>query len=233
MLIIHNLTDTNVSPQSKTFFNIRFGLGENDFLQVNVLDDKKNHHPFIICLQKQKQTTWPLAALNQLTQAGFALVLLDLPDDTFQANLKVKTATRWLLQHAYQFGLDPFRYVLLSLDQSSSQAGLTALITANKQAYSHEDVRVSPLHFRGAILMAGLEETSTLELIANHDLRRLPNLCLIQKQSDYAPQVAQALSQKADITCFNLADDCPVEVFTSPYLLSKVKAFCQECFKKK
>ena len=236
MLKIQSITEENFAPQVQTYLNLNYGPKPSQVLHLQGLSREKQnvHRPFVIITRSPSDLPWPLASFEALCQAGYQLVFLELNGGPLQANFEIKTATRWLLLHAYQYGLDPFRYLLCGLDQVANLAVLTAISSANQQAYSQEDVRVSPLFFRGAIFIGGFSDSEGQKMLKHFELRKVPDLFFFQEENHHPQISAQLLAKKApSVTVYSLINSKQSSLQLSPYLMTKVKAFCQEAFKKK
>ncbi|ETA73431.1 hypothetical protein [Ligilactobacillus equi] len=234
MLKVHTITDSNFLPTIETYLNLNYGNSPDQILHLQTLTtNQKKHQPFILLVRSCNQEAWPFDAFNSLVQAGYALAYLEVSEHDLQANYKIKTATRWLLLHAYQYGLDPFRYLLVGLDFQANSAVLMALLSTNHQVFSQEDVRVSPLHYRGGAFFGGWDDLQGTKLFENLDIRKVPDLFLVQKSSAYPKDTTNLLAQKTDVTVYQLDEICASQVALTPYLISKFKAFCQSAFKKK
>lgn len=109
-----------------------------------------------------------LSHMVEVAKHGYVVAMVEYrwaPENPWPAQIKdFKTATRWMLNHAAQYHVDPKRYIAWG-DSSGGHTVTTAVVTANLPKYNDEDVSVMPHHFAGCVDYYGPTDISRMNKV--------------------------------------------------------------------
>ena len=138
---------------------------------------EEKHYPLIMYTPgsafRRQNLCRHLPALIEVARHGYVVAVIEYratPEGTFPAQVRdLKSATRFMLNHAFRYSVDPFRYACFG-DSSGAYASVMACVTGNAQEFSDEDVRFSPLHYRACVDYYGPVDFSRMqEFPTNYD----------------------------------------------------------------
>ena len=143
--------------------NVCYAVKDGQALHLTIIvpaheETETKHYPLIMYTQgsafKRQNLTRHLVPLIEVAKHGYVVAIVEYrptPTGIFPAQIKdLKTATRYMLNHAFEYSVDPYRYACFG-DSSGAYASVMACVTGNMQAFSDEDVRFSPLHYRACV----------------------------------------------------------------------------------
>ena len=136
--------------------NVCYAVKDGQTLHLTIIvpaheETETKHYPLIMYTQgsafKRQNLTRHLVPLIEVAKHGYVVAIVEYrptPAGIFPAQIKdLKTATRYMLNHAFEYSVDPYRYACFG-DSSGAYASVMACVTGNMQEFSDEDVRFSP-----------------------------------------------------------------------------------------
>ncbi len=155
--------------------NVCYAVKDGQALHLTIIvpaheETETKHYPLIMYTQgsafKRQNLTRHLVPLIEVAKHGYVVAIVEYrptPTGIFPAQIKdLKTATRYMLNHAFEYSVDPYRYACFG-DSSGAYASVMACVTGNMQAFSDEDVRFSPLHYRACVDFYGPIDFSRMQ----------------------------------------------------------------------
>lgn len=171
-------------------------------------DDPDKTFPLIMWVQGsafRKQTVgYHLAQMTEVAKQGYVVAMVEYrwaPDNPFPAQVKdFHTATRYMLDHANTYHVDPKHYIAWG-DSSGGNTVTLGVTTANDQAFNDEDVTVRSLHYQACIDFYGPTDISRMNKVPsgqNHVLPTSPEGEFMGRQNVY--DVPERVQQANPIT---------------------------------
>lgn len=140
---------------------------------VPAINDDKNHR-FLLLMYVQgsafhkQQLGSRLAPLEEMAKKGYVIAIVEYrhaPEHAFPVEVRdLNTATRFMLDHAFQYHVDPQSYIAWG-DSSGGHTVSLAAVTEDRQFFSDEDIYVRPLHFRACIDFYGPTDISRMNKV--------------------------------------------------------------------
>ena len=250
------LNEPTLLQNPRLHLNLPYAFKSERALRLHLIEPatSKGHYPLIIFSAGTNFTNDDLShyfyPLMQLAQQGFVIALVEVrPKDVapFPAQTSdLLSASRYLLGHAYQYQIDPYRYFLWGHGASASYSSLLASLTATNQAFNDEDCRMQALNYQACICfgLTSLKPTSSYFANQSADLfsywgkRDLKDNLYIQVGSE-ADNLFLNLgllahpSQKESLVYYTPAKKALDDSFFSPYIINIVQNFLKQKVKKK
>lgn len=157
--------------------NIPYAIKSDKTLHLHVITppitpDSPSSFPLIMWVQGSafhKQSLGNhMAHLIEVAKHGYVVAMVEYrwaPDDPFPAQIKdLKTATRFMLQHASEYHVDPNRYLAWG-DSSGGHTVTTAVVTSNMKQFNDEDASIFPLHYAACVDYYGPTDISRMNKV--------------------------------------------------------------------
>lgn len=158
--------------------NIEYATKSDISLHVHIitpaldLDDNTTRFPLIMWVQgsafHKQYLGNHLAHMIEVAKHGYVVAMVEYrwaPENPFPAQIKdLKTATRFMLNHASKYHVDPKKYIAWG-DSSGGHTVSLAVTTENLQKYNDEDVAVQPLHYSACVDYYGPTDISQMNQV--------------------------------------------------------------------
>lgn len=158
--------------------NVEYAHKSGMALHIHVItpalpeDDQTTRFPLIMWVQGSafhKQFLGNhLAHMIEVAKHGFVVAMVEYrwaPENPFPAQIKdLKTATRFMLNHAFEYHVDPKKYIAWG-DSSGGHTVALAVTTENIQEYNDEDVTTQPLHYSACVDYYGPTDISKMNTV--------------------------------------------------------------------
>lgn len=148
--------------------------GKELHLQIIVppIDDEKGKLPLIMYVQgsafHKQDLGQRIAPLIEVAKHGYVVAVVEYryaPDFAFPVQVcDLNTATRFMLNHAFQYHIDPKKYIAWG-DSSGAHTAVLASVTEDNQFFSDEDVTVHPLDFKACVDFYGPTDISRMNKV--------------------------------------------------------------------
>ncbi|MBD5429129.1 MAG: alpha/beta hydrolase [Lactobacillus sp.] len=157
----------------KVDLNIPYAFKNDEVLHLQIIvpaiNDQKAKFPLIMYVQGSafhKQNIGEhLAHLIEVAKHGYVVAVVEYryaPKHAFPVQVRdLNTATRFMLDHASQYHVDPDRYGAWG-DSSGGHTVTLASVTEDKQFFSDEDIETRPLSFKAVIDFYGPTDISLM-----------------------------------------------------------------------
>lgn len=108
------------------------------------------------------------AQLTEVAKHGYVVAIVEYrhaPEFAFPVQVRdLNTATRFMLDHANQYHVDPKNYLAWG-DSSGGHTVSLATVTEDQQYFSDEDINARPLHFKACIDFYGPTDISRMNKV--------------------------------------------------------------------
>lgn len=119
-----------------------------------------------------------LSYLSSVARHGYVIAMVEYrhtPQFSFPVHVRdLNTATRYMLNHANQYHVDPNSYFAWG-DSSGAHTSVLTTVTEHEQYFSDEDINVEPLHFKGCIDFYGPMDISRMNKVPSTQDHVLPD----------------------------------------------------------
>ena len=227
-----NEPDDPIYPKLYTDVCVGFKQGRQLMATIIVPPVKKisqKHFPLLFCV-----TTKPdelVVPFLEVVKNGYVVAILKTFGSSNDLDAKdLKSGVRFLLNHAFQYHIDPYRYAFFGLNDTA-QACASAVLSGNDQNFSDEDVHFAPLHAKACLIY---NLTWQEELAENLRLKNLPPFYLLQHAAKPIDQFTAWLDhQGGTYQAFLLSQpaECAKTAFT-PYIMQTFVDFLDQYVKK-
>lgn len=210
------------------------------------------HSPLIIYVpdvndKNQVKQDERLTQLIEFSKRGYSVAMVSYrPHSSLKNMIKdVHTATRYLLDHSFKYGLDPYRYILFGEGFGAYLSCLT-LLGQNHQIVNDEDIRRSPLRYKGCLMLEpplnpNNRKAPGLDDLIETQTRQLPPFLVLNGMADDTLTDEQALTlvdilqQKALFAKLYNFEDASLDsdAFYTPYSLDLLFDFIKDSFSRK
>ena len=266
----YTLDEPQFPQNPRLHLDIPYAIKNGHILNLHIIEPatptaSNPHFPLIVfTLSKDFSHTnleMFFSPLMQLARYGFVIALVEtryLPNTHFPEQTKdINTATRYMLNHAYQYHIDPYRYFSWGLN-SGAYSSLLAAWTAHIQKFNDEDVHTQPLRFKGCIsfnplidltpepeskklqtaLLKYFDTTNLAEfnLLNYVGKKKLPNNLIFQVEvaashkTDYSKKFVNYLEKSTDLSSIYtmLAANELNDGFFTPYTIDIIVNFLKD-----
>jgi len=223
-----------------------------DLITPPLLPNVKAHFPLLIYVpdvdeHNMVKSDERFAQMLEISKRGYAVALISYRTNSdVTAMVKdIHSATRFLLDHAFKYELDPYRYLLFGEGLGGYLSSLS-ILEQGQQRSNDEDVRRSPLRYKGGVLL----ETSLtpqpfsgpfLSELLLQNTQKLPPLLILNGTADNTLTDKQATellstiqSRGSEVSLFNFEGaTLSSDAFFTPYSLDFLFEFIKHSFTKK
>lgn len=223
-----------------------------DLITPPILPNVKAHFPLLIYVpdvdeHNMVKSDERFAQMLEIAKRGYAVALISYRTNSdVTAMVKdIHSATRFLLDHAFKYKLDPYRYLLFGEGLGGYLSSLS-ILEQGQQRSNDEDVRRSPLRYKGGVLL----ETSLtpqpfsgpfLSELLLQNTQKLPPLLILNGTADNTLTDKQATellstiqSRGSEVSLFNFEGaTLSSDAFFTPYSLDFLFEFIKHSFTKK
>lgn len=164
----------NSYPQ--TILNVVYAhkSGMDLHLQIIIppINDPKATFPLVMFVQGSAFHKQPLgnhmAHMEEVAKQGYVVAMVEYryaPENAFPVQVRdLNTATRFMLDHASQYHVDPKNYIAWG-DSSGGHTVSLASVTENNQFFSDEDINTRPLAFNACVDFYGPTDISRMNKV--------------------------------------------------------------------
>ncbi|MBP2058305.1 acetyl esterase/lipase [Lactobacillus colini] len=169
-----NLDLKNTYPQ--TILNVVYAHKNNKNLHLQIIippiNEQNKMFPLIMFVQGSAFHKQPignhLAHMEEIAKRGYVVAIVEYryaPQEAFPVQVRdLNTATRYMLDHAHQYHVDPNNYIAWG-DSSGGHTVSLASATENNQFFSDEDISTHPLTFRACVDFYGPTDISRMNKV--------------------------------------------------------------------
>lgn len=156
--------------------NVVYANKNDENLHLQIIEPAINKHdetfPLIMWVQGSAFHKQPLgnhmAHMIDVAKHGYVVAMVEYryaPLHAFPVQVRdLNTATRFMLDHAHQYHVDPKKYIAWG-DSSGGHTVSLATVTENNQFFSDEDISVRPLSFKCCIDFYGPTDISQMNKV--------------------------------------------------------------------
>lgn len=171
---ILDIEETNKVPSVN--LNVVYAQKDGMDLHLNIivpaLEKDRAIYPLIMWVQgsafHKQNVNEHLADMIEVAKNGFVVAMVEYryaPKWAFPVQVRdLNTATRYMLNHANTYHIDPKKYIAWG-DSSGGHTVSLASVTENNQFFSDEDILVEPLSFKACVDFYGPTDISRMNKV--------------------------------------------------------------------